>query len=241
MRKNLIYIPVFNDALRFSATYLSGLGLSVTDTYQNEVTHVLLPVPTSQVNLEQLLPQLEHSVTICCGNPDHLLLGRHRVVDFLSDPYYLADNAAITASCALRLLQASIPDLRHKRILILGWGRIGKCLGKLLQQLGADVTISARRDSDLAMLHALGYRSVPTGPAGSEISTHQAVINTIPELIFPELEFGGVALDLASTPGMLGPNVQIARGLPGKMAPEQSGELIARTLIRLALQEVEAW
>ena len=40
-------------------------------------------------------------------------------------------------------------------------------------------------------------------------------------------------IDLASKPGIGGSDVIWARGLPGKDAPESSGELIAKTIIRL--------
>ena len=42
-----------------------------------------------------------------------------------------------------------------------------------------------------------------------------------------------IKIDLASCPGMDAPDVIWARGLPGKDAPETSGELIARTILRL--------
>ena len=161
------------------------------------------------------------------------------VVDFLKDPFYLADNAAITAECAVRLLGEQLPDLFNCRILILGWGRIGKCLGKLLQQIGANVTIAARKESDLAMIHALGYQAAPIWDIHQEVRCYDAILNTVPAMILPDLQFDGVAIELASKPGMNGTNIISARGLPGKMAPEKSGELIARTFIRLALSREE--
>ena len=42
-----------------------------------------------------------------------------------------------------------------------------------------------------------------------------------------------IKIDLASVPGMNGDDVIIARGLPGKEAPESSGKLIADTILRL--------
>ena len=46
-----------------------------------------------------------------------------------------------------------------------------------------------------------------------------------------------VAVELASTPGMAGDNIISALGLPGKMAPESSGKLIAETFLRLSKEE----
>jgi hypothetical protein len=42
-----------------------------------------------------------------------------------------------------------------------------------------------------------------------------------------------VKIELASSPGLEGDDVIEALGLPGKYAPETSGKLIARTILRL--------
>ena len=44
-------------------------------------------------------------------------------------------------------------------------------------------------------------------------------------------------IDLASVKGMEGGDVIWARGLPGKDAPESSGVLIGKTVLRLAMKE----
>ena len=235
MRKESICCPPVNEALRRCGEILSGMGLRVSDTYRNGMTHLIAPVPTPKGFAGELLSRSDNPMTICGGSIDPSDYETHRVVDFLKDPYYLADNAAITAECAVRLLGEQLPDLFNCRILILGWGRIGKCLGKLLQQIGANVTIAARKESDLAMIHALGYQAAPIRDIHREVRCYDAIVNTVPAMILPDLQFDGVAIELASKPGMIGTNIISARGLPGKMAPEKSGELIARTFLRLAL------
>lgn len=239
MRKESICCPPANEALRRCGEILSGLGLRVSDTYRNGMTHLIEPVPTPKGYPEEFLSRSDNPITICGGNIDPSDYETHRVVDFLKDPYYLADNAAITAECAVRLLGEQLPDLFNCRILILGWGRIGKCLGKLLQQIGANVTIAARKESDLAMIHALGYQAAPIRDIHREVRCYDAIVNTVPAMILPDLQFDGIAIELASKPGMNGTNIISARGLPGKKAPEKSGELIARTFLRLALSREE--
>ena len=49
----------------------------------------------------------------------------------------------------------------------------------------------------------------------------------------PDCRGNALKIDLASCPGMLGDDVIIARGLPGKYVPESSGRLIARRLLAL--------
>ena len=241
MRKEIICCPPHGEAVRYAARYLSALGFPVTESPTPDATHLLLPVPSfpsGQEYLNSILPALSREITVCGGNLAVPTLAGYRTVDFLQDPYYLADNAAITAECALHIVDS---HLNHDQcnVLILGWGRIGKCLGRLLQIQGADVTIAARKETDLAMIHALGYHSVPIFHAADGLDHYDVILNTVPEMILPQMRCRPdcIAVELASKPGMSGDNIISARGLPGKMAPKQSGKLIAQTFIRLALDK----
>ena len=186
------------------------------------MTHILLNVPTKEVDLSEL----PAGVTVIGGN----LEGSFPKMDLLRDEQYLAENAALTADCALRLLGSHLPvAFRDCPILIIGWGRIGKCLASMLKALGAQVTVAARKPSDLGMLTALGYRTVEIG--NIDPMPYRAILNTAPA---PVLSPGGTAvkIDLASRLGLAGDDVIWARGLPGKMLPESSGQLIARGVLR---------
>ena len=87
------------------------------------------------------------------------------------------------------------------------------------------------------MLDALGYHTMPLRNLKPEC---EFIINTIPTMVLPKVSDHCVAIELASKPGMDGDHIISARGLPGKMRPEESGKLIAETFIRLSQkQEVE--
>ena len=209
-------------AVQFAARELEKQGVKIGSSLSETVTHVLLSVPTKEPELSAL-PQ---GVTVIGGN----LEGSFPKIDLLRDEQYLAENAAITADCALRLLAQYLPvAFRDCPILIIGWGRIGKCLAAMLKVLDADVTVAARKPSDLGMLTALGYRTVEIG--NIDPAPYRAILNTAPA---PVLSPGGrgVKIDLASRLGMAGEDVLWARGLPGKMLPEASGALIARSALR---------
>lgn len=215
-------------AIRFAARALQKQGVNIAPTLSEKVTHVLLNVPTKEVNLSEL----PAGVMVIGGN----LEGSFPRIDLLREEQYLAENAALTADCALRLLGQQLPvAFRDCPILIIGWGRIGKCLAAMLKALGAEVTVAARKPSDLGMLTALGYVAVEVGAI--DPTRYRAILNTAPA---PVLSPGGnaVKIDLASRLGMAGEDVIWARGLPGKMLPESSGELIARGVLR-HLQEGE--
>ena len=209
-------------AIRSAVRELEKQGVNIVPTFSEKVTHILLNVPTKEVDLSEL----PAGVTVIGGN----LEGSFPKMDLLWDEQYLAENAALTADCALRLLGSHLPvAFRDCGILIIGWGRIGKCLASMLKALGAQVTVAARKPSDLGMLTALGYRAVEIG--NIDPMPYRAILNTAPA---PVLSPGGTAvkIDLASRLGLAGDDVIWARGLPGKMLPESSGQLIARGVLR---------
>lgn len=235
----VMYIPR-SKAVCCAAEELERIGIHVTQKCAPDVTHLLLPVPSFSNGdgyLAHLLAELPDDVIISGGNLTSPLTEGYRSVDFLQDPYYLADNAAITASCALGMLRERVDVFAEKRTLIIGWGRIGKCLAPMLENQDAQVTIAARRPTDLALIHALGYRNLDIHDATQELPRFDIILNTVPVLLFPhaEVKDNAVILELASKPGITGPAIIDARGLPGRLAPRESGELIAKTFIRLSI------
>ena len=240
MFKGLLLCIPRSDAIGHAAKYLTDVGIPVTYKPAPDVTHLLLPVPsfpTGDEYLAHYLADLPDDVVVSGGNLRSPLLEHSRCVDFLTDPYYLAQNAAITADCALVLLEQQLPQLSGKSVLVLGWGRIGKCLSPLLRSKGCDVAIAARKHTDLAMIQALGYSAVHTTCAAEGIHRYDAILNTVPELILPNInpKPDCIVMELASKPGITGCAILNARGLPGKMAPRRSGKLIAETFIRLSI------
>jgi len=233
MPKPLLYPIGKTDACRHAAAILSKAGIQTIDHPAPEVTHLLLDIrPGAEGNLDLTLSMLPPGITVIGGMlnlPDYI------VWDFLKDEHYLARNAAITAECALKvalpMLQAT---LDHTPTLIIGWGRIGKCLAKMLKALSCPISVAARKPSDRAMLSALGYQTQDT--AHISLKNFRLLFNTAPEPILSEEDLAPypdlIKIELASKNGIFGPDVIPARGLPGKYAPESSGRLIAETILR---------
>lgn len=247
MMNCLIYAVKGSPSLDHAVHELKKRGISFADAPCAGVTHLLLPVPCrlSKEDLTEILEQLPKSVTVLGGFLDRPELANYRCLDLLKDPRYLAKNAMITAYCALGLAQKEMNvTWEDCPVLVLGWGRIGKCLGSLLKSLGAQVSIAARKDADLAMIAALGCDGRDIGRLDYILRRYRVIFNTVP---FPVLSRAQTALcredciliELASKPGMDAPNIIDGRGLPGKIAPESAGKLIARTVLALWAREEE--
>lgn len=245
MRKILIYSAGATQATEFALRFLP---FSLTDHPTPEVSHLLLDVPSFDPGgnlrgggaLEPVLERLPVNICILGGNLSIPALGNYTTLDLLQDPEYTAQNGSITANCAIQLALPLLGiTLSGCTVLILGWGRIGKCLAQLLRQMGAQVTVAVRRDADRAMLLALGYRGVFVDELNDKLNEFRLVYNTIPAAVLPEdppFRKDCVKIELASTPG-LGADAVDGRGLPGKLAPESSGALIARRITALLKKE----
>lgn len=227
-------------ALTYAIQALTRQGCHIVSDPDSSITHLLLPVPSFEPDgnikgggiLEDILAQLPKDVVVLGGLLDRLELCGYDCIDLLNDPLYTARNANITAHCAVKLALSKLPaTLEGQQVLVIGWGRIGKCLAKLLSGMGADVTVAARKESDRVMLTALGYRATDT--QSIDTRPFRVIFNTVPQMVCPECPGDGLKFDLASKPGLGGDDVIWARGLPGKDAPESSGQLIAETILRL--------
>ena len=227
-------------ALRLAISQLQQAGLTFSSEPGNHITHLLLPVPSLSPdgtirgggNLHRLLPQLPRDLCIIGGNLPPL--PQYKIVDLLQDSVYVAENAYITAHCAIRLMMEKLPTaLRNCKILVIGWGRIGKCLASLLKQMEADVTVAARKETDRAILSALGYHTI----SPEETGDFRVIFNTVPAPVACNCNSSCLKIDLASVQGISCADVIHATGLPGKDAPEASGNLIARTVLRLLKEE----
>lgn len=238
MKPMLIYPAAATEAARYAVHNLHKEGIRTIDHPAPEITHLLLDAPSfspegklrNGLEIQNVLEQIPSDVIVIGGNLKHTALSGYRIMDLLQDEAYLARNAAITADCALRVAaQLLKTTFRDTPTMILGWGRIGKCLADLLKGMGAMVTVAARKESDRAMLNALGYEAADFShlPSFCEL-----VFNTVPGQDFGDFP-NSIKIDLASEKSITGEDVVWARGLPGTMVPESSGNLIAETILRL--------
>lgn len=206
------------------------------------------------IPLADILDAAEPDALVCggmLGSAEALLRVRGiSLFDYAQDETLLLQNAELTAEAAVPLLLERLPcPLAGSRILLCGFGRIGKLLARKLKALGSDVTISARRPQDLELARILGYRRIRTGGWADAISQYDGIVNTVPaQIIGPEqlhcIRCDCTLLELASLPGGFCAEAQTlpgycaARGLPGRYAPEAAAAFIRSAIFReLSLEE----
>ena len=158
---------------------------------------------------------------------------REGVVDYSSRESFLIENAALTAKAAALLLRRELDcGLENRRVLVSGFGRIGKLLALELRAQGAEVSVLSGSETGRAWARALGFE-----PGGGGFD---AVLNTAPARIFAPDSLaalrGALYVELASAPGGCLPQEAeaaglrhvAAPGLPGKFAPEAAGRALCR-------------
>ena len=114
---------------------------------------------------------------------------------------------------------------------IIGYGRIGKYLCRLLKSLGASVTVFARREVSRIEAIDKGYTAYPISSITKRY--YDVIFNTAPSPIISKAESNKISrqtivIDLASLPGGFedADFPERALGLPGKMKPESAGKAI---------------
>jgi len=77
--------------------------------------------------------------------------------------------------------------LHGSNALILGFGRIGKILAKMLHGIGSNVYVEARKYSDLAWIESYGYKPVFITELESYIDRANVILILFPALYWMKI------------------------------------------------------
>lgn len=252
------------------ALRLKDERMDFAENIENAVTEseaVILPLPVSsdgenistpldlgcKIKLSELARILQSAgVKLVCGGkmPPELITSCSdfglEIFDYYEREEFAVANAVPTAEGAIEIAMRELPITLHgARALVIGYGRIGKVLARLLKSLGAKVTVSARKKADFTWIDVLGADSAETMklPMLLQKNNFDVIFNTVPRVVLDrsalfEIAPDAVIIDLASKPGGVdvsaakdrGVNVIWALSLPGKVAPVTAGRIIADTV-----------
>jgi len=178
------------------------------------------------------------------------------IVDYFAREELAVLNAVCTAEGAIAIaMDNTAITLCEAKILVIGFGRIGKVLSHRLHGLGAEVYVSARSHADRAWIKAYGCKPMNTLSLGGKLKDFDVIINTVPapvldENLLMEVGRGCLLMDLASKPGgidfsaaaRLGLHAIWALSLPGEAAPITSGAIIRDTIYNILHEkEEDSW
>lgn len=210
------------------------------------------PLAAAEHSMEEILGAIDAQSVVCGGRIDAQTeaLARRRHI-FLADYYrreeLVVKNAVATAEGAIGIIMQETPvTLWRSRVLVLGYGRVGRLLCHRLAGLGASVTASARNHGDKAWIEAMGYDVADTRALSGRLAHFDVIVNTVPapiltEALLREVRADALLVDLASKPGgmdfsaaaRLGRRAVWALGLPGEVAPLSAGEIIRESIFNI--------
>lgn len=213
------------------------------------------PFSNEEISIRELLHQLNGKILIAGSiTPDIYEMANDEyieIIDIMKRDELAVLNTISTAEGTIEIAISNTNKIIHgSKVLILGFGRIGKVLARKMAGLSATVTCAARKDEDLAWIRAYGHRATNINNIGENLSEYDIIINTVPHLVLNQERMQYVKqdcllIDLASNPGGIDKKVAKDRNLkliwalalPGKVAPVTTAEFIKDTIYNI-LKEI---
>lgn len=203
------------------------------------------PLSDSSHCLGEVFAAAAPGMLVCGGMPGaaaHAVAeGRGlKLRDYGAREELLTTNAVATAEGAIGVLLGETErTLWRSRVLIIGWGHVGRTLAARLKALGAEVCVLARSPGTRAWIEAEGLECADAAEPSAALAGRDIVINTVPAPMLTasriaELGARTLILDLASAPGgtdfdaarAFGIRALTAPGLPGKWSPQTAAEAV---------------
>ena len=253
---------VFTYALENSEELQNMNNVEMCPTIEEAVSHskvVVGPIPLSSDRKRISAPfgrnNIELTDFVKALNGKYLIAGNINIkeelenagvsyTDLLKREEFTVLNTIATAEGTIQIAMEETQRTIHgSKVLVMGFGRIGKVLAKMLDGIGVEVYCEARKNEDIAWIKAYGYKPIHLNHLNDNLGKFDIVINTIPFQILDSerldlLKKDVLIIDLASNPG--GVDRKAARekklkliwalSLPGKVAPLTSAEFIKETI-----------
>lgn len=172
------------------------------------------------------------------------------IFDFFNYEEVAVKNAIPTAEGAvMTAIQESDRTIFNSKAIVIGYGRCGKILAHLLKGMGADVTVTYRKNSDMAYIDAYGMKSLNVNELISNINQFDFVFNTAPFMVLNKevlkrVSSSAVLVDISQAPGgvdysyakKLNIKALYCPGLPGRTAPYTAAEILKEIVIEIAME-----
>lgn len=160
-------------------------------------------------------------------------------------------NSIPTAEGALQIaMEETKATIHGSKCCILGFGRVAITLARIIKAIGADVTVVARNEAQLARAYEMGCKKATYYELKDILNDTDIVFNTVPKMVLDRdvlkhANLDILIIDLAAQPGgtdfeaanAFGLKAILAPGLPGKVAPVFAGRILADVIPRLIIKE----
>lgn len=170
-----------------------------------------------------------------------------KVYDYFKREEVTVRNTVPTFQGILKVIFDNINyTVNSSRCAVFGYGRVADITADMLKSLGADVTVCARKISDISRARIKGHKGCFIKDFADTAGEFDIIINTVPSPviskdILEKVRRDCLIVDVASAPygvdfaaaDRLGINAILCPSLPGKAAPVTAGRIIADGILNI--------
>jgi len=235
---------------------INALVLPVPGVNENGLIYA--PLSEQPLSLtEQMVSIMPSGIPVFVGVAGAKLVALLKQKDFRLIELMKLDEIAVynsipTAEGAIQMAMEMLPITIHGcTAYVLGFGRTGATLSRLLGAMGAKTRVAARRKEILARITEMNLTPIPFDQLSQSLREADIIFNTVPSMvltaeILENVSPEAIIIDLASAPGgtdfqaasKLGIKAILAPGLPGRVAPRTAGQILARAILEFLEEEM---
>jgi dipicolinate synthase subunit A len=223
----------------YDAVYESDYIIGPTPCSNNN-THLNAYYGSAPIAIDDVFRLVKPWQTFFAGHIKegaHGLAKRYGVVcvDILNWEELALLNAIPTAEGAIKIaIENTDFTLHGSRIMVVGYGRIGKVLCKILSGMGARIFPVVRLRCEAAAARGYGYSPILYDDMNPELKSMDIIINTVPKILFDKsnIKFIGkecLFIDISSAPHGINSNLAKRAGLNALFAGSLPGAVAPRT------------
>lgn len=257
------FLILGNDKKMFACcNRLKDIGYTA-EMYENgtkfeDFDNIILPLPTiantkikgTNITFDEFAGSLSFGQKVFCGNID--VVSFENYYSYYCDESFLISNSRLTAQGVLRLILDTVDcDMIELNAVVIGYGRCGKSICRLLKNSGFKVMSASRRKETIIEAYNDGIKAVSINKIDEFVDDTDILINTVPVNILSKeyisrLKSNTIYIEVASKP--YGFNITetdvynfryiLAESLPGRFVPESAGKNIADTVLKILKEEV---
>ncbi len=218
---------------------------------------LIAPFSEKNINIEDLFLKIKNNQLLIGGYISDSIKDKARenninLIDILEREEMVLLNAIPTAEGAIKIaIEETDITLHGSNIMIIGYGRIGKLLSKILNGMGSNITTVVKSYKSFAESISNNYNCVLYKEINNNLSNIDIIFNTVPSTVLDidnikYLKKDCLVIDLSSPPfgvdydACKNMNIKAlwARSLPGKVAPKTAGLYIKNTIYNI-IDELE--
>lgn len=216
-----------------------------------EIQYVFIFPPYTPIDAKLARTLSQKSIVFALGCFDlearQMLKDKQITANYYNDDEMLVmKNAYLTAEGTLAaIINNTEKSLKSLKILILGYGRVGKALSKLIDDIGVQVSVATSDVYEIALATVCVNTVYTLEEYEKDLPNFDVIVNTVPKLILKgeklqHIRKDAFIIDLASLPGgvdldaaaTLGLNYLHYLGVPAKTAAITAGQYLYESVLR---------